>query len=186
MYSGTPLGRVCTLRRATVQTPVVGTFESREPAVDLDLNDLCRLTGVTQRTVRYYIQTGLLPAPGQTGPGPKYSSGHLNRLRLIRRLQREHLPLAEIRARLVRMSDAEVAKSLAATDKDAGRQQRAGERMTTQQQQSSSPRERERSQWERVTLAEDVELHVRRPLSRHQNRRVEQLLEAARKIFAEE
>jgi hypothetical protein len=43
-----------------------------------------------------------------------------------------------------------------------------------------------RSQWDRVTLAPDVELHVRRPLSREQNRQVERLIEAARDIFEED
>ena len=49
-----------------------------------------------------------------------------------------------------------------------------------------APTAAERSQWERITLAPDVELHVRRPLTREQNRLVEQLLEAARKLFWEE
>jgi hypothetical protein len=43
-----------------------------------------------------------------------------------------------------------------------------------------------RSQWDRIELADDVELHVRRPLSREQNRLVERLLEAARRIFQED
>ena len=43
-----------------------------------------------------------------------------------------------------------------------------------------------RSQWDRLTLAPDVELHVRRPLSREQNRQVERLIEAARDIFEED
>jgi hypothetical protein len=34
-----------------------------------------------------------------------------------------------------------------------------------------------RSQWERVPLTSDVELHVRRPLTRDANRRVEKLLD---------
>ena len=38
---------------------------------------------------------------------------------------------------------------------------------------------------DRITLAPDVELHVRRPLASEQNRRVERLLEAARAIFQE-
>ena len=42
-----------------------------------------------------------------------------------------------------------------------------------------------RSQWERLALTPDVELHVRRPLSRFQNRRVDRLLEAARQILKE-
>jgi DNA-binding transcriptional MerR regulator len=51
---------------------------------------------------------------------------------------------------------------------------------------SSSTPEPLRSQWDRFVLDPDVELHVRRPLSRDQNRRVERLLDAARGIFQEE
>src|SRR5688572_32962215 len=74
----------------------------------LDLAELCHAAKVTPRTVRYYIQQGLLPAPESRGPGAHYNEGHLARLRLVRRLQREHLPLGEIRERLARLTDAEV------------------------------------------------------------------------------
>jgi hypothetical protein len=43
-----------------------------------------------------------------------------------------------------------------------------------------------RAQWERLSLAPDVELHVRRPLTREINRRVEKLLSLARQIFEED
>src|SRR5262245_32063026 len=78
----------------------------------LELGELCERTGVTARTVRYYIQQGLLRSPGQSGPGAKYDQGHLARLQLIRRLQHEHLPLAEIRKRLQGLDDASVAALL--------------------------------------------------------------------------
>ena len=44
----------------------------------------------------------------------------------------------------------------------------------------------DRSQWERIVLAPDIELHVRRPLSRIQNKRVDRLLTIAREILEEE
>jgi DNA-binding transcriptional MerR regulator len=69
------------------------------------LNELANLAGVTPRTVRYYLAQGLLPAVGVAGPGAKYDDGHLARLRLIKRLQREHQPLAEIRRRLEALDD---------------------------------------------------------------------------------
>src|SRR4051794_22811328 len=72
------------------------------------LADLSRLADVTPRTVRYYIAQGLLPSPDVAGPATRYGEAHLARLRLIRRLQRDHLPLAEIRARLAVMTDAEI------------------------------------------------------------------------------
>ena len=43
-----------------------------------------------------------------------------------------------------------------------------------------------RSQWDRFALAPDVELHVRRPVSREENRRIERLLDAARDVFKED
>jgi DNA-binding transcriptional MerR regulator len=43
-----------------------------------------------------------------------------------------------------------------------------------------------RSQWERVSLDPDVELHVRRPLTRQANKRVERLIAIARELFKEE
>ena len=70
--------------------------------------DLARLADVTPRTIRYYVAQGLLPSPESAGPATRYGDGHLARLRLIRRLQRDHLPLAEIRIRLEQMGDVDV------------------------------------------------------------------------------
>jgi hypothetical protein len=44
----------------------------------------------------------------------------------------------------------------------------------------------DRSQWDRVLLAPDVELHVRRPLGRRQNKQVERLIAIAREILEED
>ncbi len=77
------------------------------------LADLCRLADVTPRTVRYYIAENLLPPPVSAGPGATYDRGHLDRLRLIRRLQQSRLPLAEIRTRLAGLDDAEVSSLVA-------------------------------------------------------------------------
>jgi DNA-binding transcriptional MerR regulator len=76
---------------------------------DLSLQQLADGADVTPRTVRYYISQGLLPAPNVQGPNARYARGHLDRLRLIRRLQQEHQPLAEIRSRLERLDDNQVA-----------------------------------------------------------------------------
>ena len=70
----------------------------REPRYKL--TKLADLAGVSQRTIRYYLSQGLLVSTGSAGPGAKYDDLHLARLRLIRRLQREHQPLAEIRRQL--------------------------------------------------------------------------------------
>ena len=43
-----------------------------------------------------------------------------------------------------------------------------------------------RSQWDRISLAPDIELHVRRPLSRFQNRAVDRLIGVARQLLEED
>ena len=80
------------------------------------IGELATLAGVTPRTIRYYVSIGLLPSPGQSGPGTRYGEGHLARLRLIRRLQREHLPLGEIAVRLEGLDDVAVEAALAIED----------------------------------------------------------------------
>ena len=254
--------------------------------------DLARLTGLNVRTIRYYLAQGLLPASGESGPGAHYGEGHLDRLRLTKRLQTQHLPLAEIRRRLAELTDADVA-SLATADPEpdaapttsaleyvrnllggpsiaersiampiaayappgpeAGkanvpsvaapgarprpplaaarsllararyapigihsegggtgsdlaqrRQSNPGEvvrddavlgtrgmpRMrdvpATSPTQSPEQAGPERSQWERLALGPNVELHVRRPLSRLEQRRVERLITIARQVLDED
>ncbi len=41
----------------------------------------------------------------------------------------------------------------------------------------------DRSTWERLAITPDVELHVRRPLDRTANKRVDQLERIARELF---
>ena len=215
--------------------------------------DLARLTGLNVRTIRYYLAQGLIPASGESGPGAHYGQGHLDRLRLTKRLQRQHLPLAEIRGRLASLSDDAVAGVLSESEPQQGSPGtsaldyvrgvlgqapasamppalpvaarplalRAGiaARIAPKAQPSvdrseaivlpsiaearpaygparpedAEPRQPsieahapERSQWERHSLGPNIELHVRRPLSRLEQRRVERLITIARQVLKED
>jgi len=249
-----------------------------------NLADLARLADVTPRTIRYYVAQGLLPSPGAAGPATRYGDGHLARLRLIRRLQRDHLPLAEIRIRLERMGDEEVQALLDVTASVVPDPSQSGEdtlsyvrslmaksgvspRLHDQAAEAITPYAAprallrraipgaaalhalkpptgappagffvdaaeasspdpaaelaaaaqpappasapalasapapasapaapapqrpvagDRSTWERLVVSADVELHVRRPLDRIANKRVDQLARIARELFDEE
>jgi len=182
---------------------------------DLDLAELADAAGVSPRTVRYYVQQGLLPSPGTRGPKTRYDRVLLERLQLIKVLQRQHLPLSEIRRTLESLDDDGVRRALAAPPErpigdsalgyvrgvmkrsdstrtqraDRGRPPRVAEHpdlFRGPQTASRATMKMMKSTWERVTLAPDVELHVRRPLSREQNKRLDKLLDAARSIFSEE
>jgi Ca-activated chloride channel family protein len=79
---------------------------------EYSIGELADLAGVTPRTIRYYVSIGLLPAPESAGPKTRYTDGHLKRLRLIRHLQRQHLPLAEIGQHLASLADEDVEEAL--------------------------------------------------------------------------
>jgi DNA-binding transcriptional MerR regulator len=192
------------------------------------LSDLSDLASVTPRTVRYYVQQGLLRSPEVAGPNTRYDEGHFWRLRLIRQLQRDHLPLAEIRKRLSALTDAEVqglvagrpvppkesasdyiqtvleargmpasVAAMAAAPPPAPSQPafssarvaeitRATYGPPAQAPPPIATGQPDRSQWERVALSPDVELHIRRPLSRDHNRRVDRLVSIARQLLEED
>ena len=60
------------------------------------IHDLCDLTGYSRRTIRYYIQEGLLDPPAGRGRGGFYFDSHLKRLQQIKILQDKGLKLAAI------------------------------------------------------------------------------------------
>ena len=62
-----------------------------------DVGELATLGGVSRRTVRYYVQEGLLTPPDGLGRGARYGEGHLERLLKVRSLQEQGLTLDEVR-----------------------------------------------------------------------------------------
>jgi hypothetical protein len=153
---------------------------------------------------------------------------------LIKRLQVQHLPLAEIRARLESLGEDEISDlatelepvreseptnppgqsalayirgvlagspsaggttlALTALTPPAPRATRAREPTadygTPSWLQPPPPKPRppgtDRSTWERISLAPDIEIHVRRPLAPQSIKQLDQLLDAARKLLRDE
>jgi Ca-activated chloride channel family protein len=64
------------------------------------IDELAHAAGMSVRTVRYYVQRGLLPAAAFRGKDTAYDRGHLARLKAIRRLQEAFFPLDAIAVEL--------------------------------------------------------------------------------------
>jgi DNA-binding transcriptional MerR regulator len=60
------------------------------------IEELSEQSGFTRRTIRYYIQEGLLEAPAGRGRGGFYNDSHLTKLRYIKSLQEKGLSLTAI------------------------------------------------------------------------------------------
>lgn len=61
------------------------------------LDELCTLTRMTKRTIRYYLQQQLVDKPLGTTRGSYYTQAHLEQLLLIQHWQRAGLNLERIR-----------------------------------------------------------------------------------------
>lgn len=74
----------------------------------MQIGELADRTGVSTRTIRYYIQEGLLPAPETQGKYTTYDEEYVYRLELIQLLKDAYLPLKEIRDKIAGLSLSEV------------------------------------------------------------------------------
>ena len=99
------------------------------------IDELADLGGVSRRTVRFYVQQGLLPAPLGVGRGSHYDRSHLERLLEVKAEQEAGRSLDDIRARRRPPS--------------GGLRHAAAPALSIR-----------RSSWRRLELAPGVELHV--------------------------
>ncbi len=141
-----------------------------------NIDTLARRAGLTRRTVRYYIQRGLLEPPQGGGRGSYYTAEHLRRLERIRAWAEQGVPLLHMKALLE--SGIEPAVELAQTETSGPVGGPSGAPAPDKgllppaegvaAERAESPAEVEvaagqaASLYERVVLADGVELHVRR------------------------
>jgi DNA-binding transcriptional MerR regulator len=95
------------------------------------IQELASLGGVTRRTVRYYVQEGLLPPPLGLGRGDHYTQEHLEILVRIRTLQEQGLTIGQIHVVLAGRSSPPAPAEMPS-----------------------------RGSWIRLTLAPGLELHI--------------------------
>jgi DNA-binding transcriptional MerR regulator len=105
-------------------------------AVRYAIGELAALGGVSRRTVRYYVQEGLIAPPLGLGRGNHYSPDHLAQLLRVKSMQESGRTLDDIRGLLG---------------------QKPQPRAPQQPQSGELP---SRSLWRRLALAPGVELHV--------------------------
>ncbi len=77
------------------------------------ISKLAEAGQVTVRTIRYYVAEALLPPPAGGGRAATYSQEHLDRLKLIKILKAEFLPLQEIATLLTGLDHQAVVELLA-------------------------------------------------------------------------
>ena len=104
---------------------------------DYQINELAKKAGVSVRTIRFYINEGLLPAPHTRGRYSTYTNEYLDRLELISLLKGRFLPLKEIR-RQIGLLDWEEIKAALAHEREAAQVARGSETDPAEVRENSS------------------------------------------------
>ena len=136
------------------------------------IEDLCARTGFTRRTIRYYIEAGLLDPPAGRGRGGFYDEGHLRRLVEIRDLQERGLKLRTIQRQLLAgepAGQAPAGRPPAIPGVPEGAPRQAGDG---------------REVWARYPVSPGVELLVRGDVEAQAGARLEEAVRLARTLLA--
>ena len=129
-------------------------------AVRYAIGELATLGGVSRRTVRYYVQEGLIPPPLGLGRGNHYTAEHLEQLLRVKAMQESGRTLVEIQRAL-------------------------GQPTNGRRRDESRPEELpSRSLWRRIDVTPGVELHVTSTVRLPPPARLRELAEWCRLHFA--
>jgi DNA-binding transcriptional MerR regulator len=121
------------------------------------IDQLCEMTGLTRRTIRYYVQEGLVDPPAGRGRGGFYNDSHLRQLNNIKSLRDRKVSLAAISA-----------------------QMRAGPLG------DEEPDKSDREVWARIEVIPGVEVSIRRDIEERAGRKISEIVRLARIILKEE
>lgn len=132
------------------------------------IGDLADAAGLSRRTVRFYVQQGLLPAPLGVGRGRHYDASHLERLRQIASLQAAGHSLNAIRRILNGGAADEATAAVKASGPAASAPKVAAEL------------------WTRVRIGEGLELHFDATRYQPPAAALAALREAIRDVFGED
>lgn len=139
----------------------------------MTIRQLAERAGVTQRTIRYYTDEGLIDAPVDRVRTPRYTERHLLQLLAAARLKASFLPLRVIRARLAGMDDAELQEVIKSAPQpveeivanevvnEVVATHHVGRVMTGSANYAAAPTNDTEVRWHRYVIDDGIEIHFR-------------------------
>lgn len=127
------------------------------------IDDISEITGLSRRTIRFYIQENIIEPPAGRGRGGFYYDSHLSDLLKIKKLQDKGLNLSSIR---------EILKSKISSDENIKEQKEVFE-------------DYKRDTWIRYEIAEGLELHFKRSIEEKSGKKINEIIKIAKNIAKE-
>lgn len=137
------------------------------------IRQLAETAGVTQRTIRYYTDEGLIDAPVDRVRMPRYTRRHLLQLLAAARLKANFLPLRVIRAKMAGLEDNQLQEIIdsepqpinelvdAAVMAEAVADHQLERVMTSNTSIATSEVNDSERRWYRYVIDDGIELHFR-------------------------
>jgi len=122
------------------------------------IDELSEHTGLNRRTIRFYVQEGLIEPPAGRGRGGFYYDSHLLALNRIRQLQEQGASLQSIRA-LLRTPEAQLSAPVPLLKREV---------------------------WTRIEIVPGLEIHVSKSLEEKDHRKMSELVKVARLLMKED
>jgi DNA-binding transcriptional MerR regulator len=150
---------------------------------ELLIGELAHRSGISVRTIRYYISEDLLVAPPVRGRYSRFSSDYIERILLIRRMQDIYLPLKEIRRQMQNLDTDEVRELLEKfEDKHNNLPYPARLPGPVRSSAHKAALMEGGKTWRRIALAPGLELHVELLLLRQYEPYIRQIIELVKRI----
>jgi len=132
------------------------------------IQELSALTGVSRRTIRYYIQESLLEPPAGRGRGGFYYDSHLLKLSKIRELQNQGIQL-EVIAKILKETEFKEISDRASH--------------VVSKLEIPDRIEPSRELWIKHSISNGVHLQVRHDIDVQQKKKIDQILRLAASIL---
>jgi DNA-binding transcriptional MerR regulator len=123
------------------------------------IRELSKITDIDARTIRRYVQRGILEAPPFRGAQTRYSDAFLTRLLAIRTLKGAHYSTDKVGSILAQASEEEIAELAGEPLAHAAPRPAADPADAPPVDAAAAPRSRDR--WTRIVLFRGLELFVR-------------------------
>lgn len=156
--------------------------------------EISEMTGLSRRTIRYYLQRGLIPSPLGAGRGRYYTEDHLAHLRKIIDLQSRGMFLDEIARQInensghkpwipERVLSRKEQRPLNAMDLSGPSPDSSGTYPDLAEPTMLVDKTAVKETWIKVPLADGVELSIRKDRAMMMDEHLDQIVETIEKIL---
>ncbi len=125
-----------------------------------NIETLAKKTGLTRRTIHYYVQRGLLPRPEGGGRGHYYTDEHVQRIKAVQQWRAQGVPLEKMKQLLFGEDVVSPPHPLdIASQQIVTRQFHQDAAFRTLESAKPFLEKGKASHWMRLTIGSNVELH---------------------------